>query len=149
MEIKRKFFIFLDLDGVLHPADYLNFNTINGQLILESDARFCWADYLFNLIRDFDCDLVIHSSWRNSFSLDQLREMLPSELGKRVVGVTVGNFRYESILTYVDEQKVVNYAILDDAADEFPNNCIELLLCNGNKGVSSLEVREKLMDFLK
>jgi hypothetical protein len=49
----------------------------------------------------------------------------------------------------VDEAKVKNYVILDDAADEFPSDCVELLLCKDNMGVSSPEVQEKLALFLK
>lgn len=140
--------IFLDFDGVLHPADYLNFNTINGELVLASDARFCWAEYLWELIREFDCHLVIHSSWRNSYTLDQLRQLLPTELGKRVVAVTVGINRHESILAYVEANAVKSYIILDDAADEFPNECVELLLCHDNMGVSNPEIQNKLVQFL-
>lgn len=141
--------VFFDFDGVLHPADYLNFKTINGELVLASDDRFCWAECLWTLVRDFDCQLVIHSSWRNSYTLDQLRCLLPTELGKRVVAVTAGDCRHESILAYVDEAKAKNYVILDDAADEFPSDCVELLLCKDNMGVSNPEVQEKLTQFLK
>lgn len=140
--------VFLDFDGVLHPADYLNFNTINGELVLASDARFCWADDLWNLIRKFDCHLVIHSSWRNSYTLNQLRGLLPRELGKRVVAVTVGDNRYDSILAYVEADAVKRYIILDDAADEFPSECVELLLCKDNIGISSPEIQNKLSEFL-
>ncbi len=141
-------YIFLDFDGVLHPADYLNFNTIDGELVLASDARFCWADDLWILIRKFDCHLVIHSSWRNSYTLDQLRQLLPTELGKHVVAVTVGINRHESILAYVEANAVKSYIILDDAADEFPNECVELLLCHDNMGVSNPEIQNKLVQFL-
>lgn len=141
--------VFLDFDGVLHPADYLSFNTINGELVLASDVRFCWAEDLWNLICEFDCHVVIHSSWRNSYTLDQLRNLLPTELGRRVVAATIGDSRHQSILAYVDEAKLKNYIILDDAADEFPSDCVELLLCNDNKGISSPEIKNKLAQFLK
>ncbi len=114
-----------------------------------SDARFCWADDLWNLIRKFDCHLVIHSSWRNSYTLDQLRDLLPTELGKRVVGLTVGENRHHSILAYVKKTQVKSYIILDDAADEFPRECVELLLCKNNMGISNPEIQNKLIQFLK
>jgi hypothetical protein len=149
MKNQNEVIIFLDFDGVLHPDDYLYFNIIDGELVLASDVRFCWAECLWNVIREFDCDLVIHSSWRNSYTLDQLRCLLPTELGKRVVGVTAGDCRHESILAYVDDAKVRNYIILDDAADEFPSDCVELLLCKHNMGISSPEIQEKLTQFLE
>ena len=141
--------VFLDFDGVLHPADYLNFSTINGELVLANDVRFCWAKALWNLIREFDCQLVIHSSWRNSYTLEQLRNFLPVELGMRVVAITTGNNRYQSILGYVEKSEVASYIILDDAADEFPNDCVELLLCKDDKGISSPAIQEKLTQFLE
>ena len=141
--------VFLDFDGVLHPADYLSFKTINDELVLASDARFCWVEDLWNLIHNFDCHLVIHSSWRNSYTLDQLRGLLPTELGKRVVGLTVGENRHQSILAYVQKTQVKSYIILDDAADEFPRECVELLLCENNMGISNPEIQNKLIQFLK
>jgi hypothetical protein len=141
--------VFLDFDGVLHPANYLNFNTINGELVLANDARFCWAEDLWKLIRKFNCHLVIHSSWRNSYTLDQLRDQLPTELGKRVVAVTAGDNRHQSILGYVEKSGVESYIILDDAADEFPSECLELLLCKDNMGISSPEIQNKLTQFLE
>ena len=141
--------IFLDFDGVLHPADYLIFKAVDGELVLTSDDRFCWADDLWNLIREFDCHVVIHSSWRNSYTLDQLQGLLPTELGKRVVAITTGDSRHQSILAYVEEAKVKKYIILDDAADEFPSDCVELLLCKDNMGISSPEIQKKLTQFLE
>jgi hypothetical protein len=141
--------VFFDFDGVLHPVDYLNFKTINGELVLASDARFCWAEYLWTLVRDFDCQLVIHSSWRNSYTLDQLRCLLPTELGKLVVAVTAGESRHESILDYAEKHGVKSYIILDDSSDEFPSGCAELLLCKNNMGISSPDVQNRLSEFLQ
>ena len=76
-------------------------------------------------------------------------DLLPTELGKRVVAVTAGDSRHQSILAYVDEANVKNYIILDDAADEFPSECVELLLCEDNMGISSPEILNKLAQFLK
>lgn len=141
--------VFLDFDGVLHPADYLNFNTVNGELVLANDARFCWVEDLLKLLCKFDCHLVIHSSWRNSYTLDQLRDLLPTELGKRLVALTVGENRYQSILAYVQIAQVKSYIILDDAAEEFPSECAELLLCKDNMGISSPGIQKKLTQFLE
>lgn len=140
--------IFLDFDGVLHPADYLHFKTINGELILSKDVRFCWAEVLLGLIRNFDCYLVIHSSWRMSYTLNEIRNLLPMDLGKRVIAATTGDDRYESILSIVEKYKVNNYVILDDAADEFPIDCQELILCNGETGINCPEIQSKLVTIL-
>ena len=142
-------FIFLDFDGVLHPVDYLSFKEIDGELVLTDDARCCWAAILWTLIKDCNCQLVIHSSWRESYSLQALRDMLPVELGKRVIDTTVGKGRYLSILKYVEENDVQRYIILDDAADEFPSNCDELVLCEGGTGISRQEIQIKVKTFLE
>ena len=140
--------VFLDFDGVLHPTNYLNFETINGELVLTDDIRFCWAEVLWNLIAKFDCHLVIHSSWRSSYTLQELQYLLPASLAGRVVAITAGDNRYEGILNYVEEAKVKNYIILDDAADEFPSDCSELLLCHGNRGISSQDIQNRVTSFL-
>jgi hypothetical protein len=141
--------IFLDFDGVLHPVDYLSFREVNGELILTGDSRCCWTDVLWNLIKDFDCSLVIHSSWRNSYTLDELRNLLSGNIGKRVIATTEGEGRYASILRYVEHARVNAYMILDDSADEFPSDCAELVLCDGSTGISHRHIQDKVLTFLK
>lgn len=147
--MSRQTTIFLDFDGVLHPSEYLDFKIIDGELVFGQDLRFCWAGCLWDLIRENDSQLVIHSSWRHSYSLEQLRKMLPVELGERVVAVTIGEDRYASILDYVEAESIIDYVILDDAANDFPMDCNELLLCRENAGISCLEIQMKLADFLE
>lgn len=141
--------IFLDFDGVLHPANYLRFEEIDDELVLAEDARCCWSETLWGLIGKYDCQVVVHSSWRESHTLQSLQDLLPSELAKRVVAVTIGGNRYKSILDYVEDAKVRDYIILDDSADEFPIGCGDLLLCDGNTGISSPEIQKQLKNFLK
>ncbi|QKV58676.1 MAG: hypothetical protein HT580_17040 [Dechloromonas sp.] len=119
MNLSQQTVIFLDFDGVLHPAEYLRFDEIDGELILGSDIRFCWASVLWNLIKDHDCDLVIHSSWRTSFDLKEIREMLPQDLRSRVRDVTGDGTRYASIAEYVAVHQLCKYLILDDAPRNF------------------------------
>lgn len=140
--------IFLDFDGVLHPTDYLRFESVNGELVLSGDSRFCWAEDLSNLLHGFECDLIVHSSWRNSYSVEQLREFLPLALAKRVVAVTEGESRYASILGYVSSHSIESYVILDDAADEFPSGCNQLILCTDGKGIRGQKAQRALSEFL-
>ena len=141
--------IFLDFDGVLHPTDYLRFDIVNGELVLADDTRCCWSETLWGLIEPYDCRVVIHSSWRESHTLDDLRAFLPSELAQRVVDVTIDGNRYKSILDYVEDAEVRDYIILDDSADEFPIGCNELLLCDGSTGIISPEIQDRLKSFLE
>jgi hypothetical protein len=141
--------IFLDFDGVLHPTQFLGFEEINGELVLtDEDCKFCWADYLWEILNGAICDLVVHSSWRNYYSLEEIRAMLPEELANRVIAVTHGKDRYESIMEYVQRIRPDAYLILDDSADEFPDNCSELLLCDSQQGVTDPSVRIAISNFI-
>ena len=140
--------IFLDFDGVLHPAEYLRFTEVDGELVFESDVRFCWAGLLWDLIKDHDCDLVIHSSWRASFDLSEIKEMLPPELGSRVRAATGSGARFRSIEAYVAAHQLRKYLILDDAPDEFPLDLQALVVCHPKRGIDSPEVKERVIRFL-
>lgn len=148
MDRSQQAVIFLDFDGVLHPAEYLHFKEIDGELVLGSDVRFCWAGVLWNLIKDQDCDLVIHSSWRTSFDLPEIREMLPQELRSRVREVTGYGPRYNSIMEYVEAHKLRKYLILDDSPEEFPLGLQALVVCYPERGIDSPEVKERVIRFL-
>ena len=148
MNQARSAVIFLDFDGVIHPADYLRFNEIDGELVLGSDVRFCWAGVLWDLIKDHDRDLVIHSSWRTSFDLSQIRNMLPPELRSRVRDVTGDGGRFDSIKEYVAVHQLRKYLILDDAPEEFPLGLQALVVCHPERGIDSPEVKERVIRFL-
>jgi len=137
--------VFIDFDGVLHPVDYLGFEEVEGELVFSKDSRFCWVGILWQLIKDRPCDLVVHSSWRHSNSLAEIRSMFPTELRMRIVGTTKGEDRYQSILDYLAESKPKGYVILDDTREEFPSNCPELILCDSKQGIGNSSVQDKLL----
>jgi hypothetical protein len=69
--------LFLDFDGVTHPEPSLKAD------------EFCALPLIEDVLRDFpDVEVVISSSWRTVFSLEQLRGFFSAELAQRVVGVT-------------------------------------------------------------
>jgi len=74
------FYLFLDIDGVLHPDNSPPQKTL------------CYAGNLAGVLRDVDplgrIRIVISSTWRVKFSIEQLKAMLPSEISERLVGVT-------------------------------------------------------------
>lgn len=141
--------IFLDFDGVLHPTNYLRFTETNGELVLQNDARFCWAAELWELIKDVDCDLIIHSSWRTSYSLAEIKAMLPSPLARRIRGTTGAGNRFDSIVRYAEEHRLANFLILDDAADEFPSGLDSLVVCDGKFGITGPVVKQRVREFLR
>lgn len=140
--------IFIDFDGVLHPPQFLQFQETGGELVLTGDQRFCWSDHLWTCIKESACELVVHSSWRLGQTLDDIRALLPEKLASRVSGITRGEDRYTGILDYVHEAKPSAYLIVDDAADEFPERCPHLVICDPTRGVSDPWVRDRITDFI-
>ena len=130
--------IFLDIDGVINPhrskKNYLldynlpatlakEFNhskisTLNAYLV--NLVYHCFSkesiQYIKELINKYDAQIVITSSWRLVYSLDQLQAMFDIfDLGKYVHATT--SFispRTRAIQEYIKENHVKNYIILDD-----------------------------------
>jgi hypothetical protein len=140
--------LFIDIDGVLHPgrqagslgptAEYMRVGPLG------------WLAGLAELMAPHpDVGVVVHSSWRLTYSLDELREML-GELGSRNVDVTPPGERYASILKWLRVHPGTQYLILDDDATEFPQPAPkELVVCDPGSGVSGENVRQVLLQWLR
>lgn len=88
-----------------------------------------------------DVGVVVHSSWRLTYSLDELREML-IELGERPIDVTPPGARFPSILAWLRQHPSTRYLILDDDEGEFPRPVpAQLVVCNPTSGVADPKVR--------
>lgn len=127
--------LFLDFDGVLHPTHFVM-----------QDA-FSNAGALDTMLTGHDVGIVISSSWRFTYSIEELRRKLPDGIAKRVVGVTgeavIGKHaRYQEIKTYLNAYGSINWRALDDSFWEFPSPCRELIHCNPNTGISEKQVTE-------
>ena len=125
-------FLFLDFDGVLHPA------TLNDNSELFSKNKLLEQTFL-----NLHCNIVISSSWRFHHSFDSLKNKLPAEVRRLIVGVTgdpyIGQFsRFNEIIEYLKEIKSISadWISLDDSYYEFPPNCPNLIRCNPNTGMS-------------
>ncbi len=139
--------LFLDFDGVLHP-------TTDGSSTDESLVRvahFGWLPLLASALEPHrEVQVVVHSTWRYTHDVDELRELL-GVLGNRVVGATPRGSRYESILWWLHlNPQFTAYRVLDDDASEFPApSPPELILCNPAKGVSEERVLTALKAWLQ
>jgi len=69
--------LFLDFDGVTHPEPGLKADEFCALPLIEDVLRGCPH-----------VEVVISSSWRTVFSLEQLRGFFSVDLAQRVVGVT-------------------------------------------------------------
>lgn len=141
--------IFLDFDGVLHDIE-------EGEKALFSETAreprlFIWAETLSSLLAPFPrVAVVIHSAWRNVFSLSDLTSRLPLELSKRVIGMTEpGLPRWDSIQLYLNDRDTsCACVILDDSPDEFPSNHPMLIACHPSRGLSDESTQTLLASWL-
>lgn len=123
--------LFLDFDGVLHP----NFSP--------RERLFCHVDALMGALQAArECPaVVVSSSWRFQRPVDELLGFLPEPLRDIVVGVTPevepGRLqRHREILAYLRSvQGTPDWRALDDERIGFPDDCRELILCNGKTGL--------------
>jgi hypothetical protein len=75
--IENSIVLFLDFDGVSHPEPCLK------------SQLFCFMTRIEDVLREHPMiEIVISSSWRDEFSLEQLRDFFASDMRARVVGIT-------------------------------------------------------------
>jgi hypothetical protein len=124
--------LFLDFDGVLHPTSH-------------GSVLFSQMNLLEEAVGNESCQIVISSSWRFHMDLDRLRGQFSRGLQERILGVTgepyIGSYaRFHEINAYVQDQGISDWRALDDSFWEFPKGCDQLIRCNPNTGMSSVEV---------
>jgi hypothetical protein len=120
--------IFLDFDGVLHPG-------LAGTL--------CYRDRLEAFLAQHPyVGVVLSTSWRQHYPLEQLRLMFASEARQRIVDVTpvfpegTHAQRYAEIQAWLGRHGGGRrWAALDDDASLFPPWCDELVLCDSARGL--------------
>ncbi len=125
--------LFLDFDGVLHPT------------LATPKQLFGKAPMLVEVIERWQPWVVISSSWRFHFSLEEILSRLPAAVAIQVLGKTgeahIGKHaRWNEILDYCSRHHAAEWRALDDSAFEFPADCQELIRCDGAVGLTDLEV---------
>lgn len=71
------FYVFLDFDGVVHPA------SANGRYFREENIKALEA-----ALDGYEAQIIISSTWRLDVPLPELRTLLGPKLGEMVVGIT-------------------------------------------------------------
>jgi hypothetical protein len=136
MDLQFSQVLMLDFDGVLHSAQ-------GNQM-----PEFTHAPRLSQILAESDCTVVISSTWREHYSLDELRAKLPRDLGEKVVGVLGPDqrgphVRFKNIEAWLtSESGPVNWRALDDSASDFPPGCPQLILCDGRTGLGDAQEHE-------
>ena len=141
--------LFADIDGVFHPDDAARMELNGDTWQAVGEQLFCWAPLLWQIIEPHNVHIVIHSTWRYSYALDELRDFFPIVLRHRIYAVTQHGARHESILQYVETPGVEDFIVLDDMPQEFPLAWDRLVVCDGKQGLANVEVRERIRRFLE
>lgn len=143
--------LFLDFDGVLHPAN----------VPVGADTDFCRVPLLEAWLRQHPTvNVVISSSWRELMTLDQIRQKFNEDIRPRIIDVCprlldkykVKYIRYAEIAAWIALAKYQGpWLALDDAAHLFPPNCKQLIVCQKEEGINhlTLEALNAQMEMLK
>lgn len=133
--------IFLDIDGVLHPLD-------------ESDNPAGWLRWLpvleALLVKAPDVKLVVHSTWRYSYTDGEMRELL-GPLSGRFLGSAPRMPREQAIelVLQANKETVTAHLVLDDDHREFTAGRLNVLLCDPQLGISALKTQASLSAWLR
>lgn len=134
--------LFLDFDGVLHPQ-------YEDQPV-PADVAFCYLARFEAVMRDFpQVEIVISSTWREQFSLDELRAWFSADIAARIAGTTLlperllpprmVELREWEIVTWLTAQGRQDepWIALDDAAWQFKYHRNHLVACTGYVGLDA------------
>lgn len=136
--------LFLDFDGVLHTPN------------CASTLQLVHLPHLLRLLREYpDVQVVVASSWRETRSLDQLRQLFPEDLRLRVVGATPfltyeggsGHRQRECVAWLEQHAPGSSWLALDDEAALYEPD--KVLVCDPGAGLSANDVRDRLEDWLR
>jgi hypothetical protein len=132
--------LFLDFDGVLHPA--VNY---------DASRLLCNLPMLEDVLRQFlDVEVVVSSTWREDRTLAQLQAFFSPDIAPRIIGVTP-RWRAiqddESFGTYVRQAEVEawlreagipwqQWVALDDQRHLFRPFCKSLVVTNPTTGLT-------------
>ena len=142
--MKPRKILSLDFDGVLHP-------TAEGTQRV-AVPHFGWLPQLERMLGPYqDVMLLVHSTWRHMYDLEELRLLLGDTLGPRVVAAaSAGDSRWLAIQEWVGKQTdELNLLIVDDEPDEFPAAVPFLLIvCDPARGLSDPMVQQSIKQWL-
>lgn len=115
--------LFLDFDGVLHPASVYR---IGDEIFLarREVSLFEWAPLLVYALAPYpSVQLVLSTSWVRVVGFDKAKDWLPDELQSRTLDATwhsrLGHrweslSRYEQVCQYVQQHSCDRWVALDD-----------------------------------
>jgi hypothetical protein len=144
--------LFLDFDGVTHPEPY------------DQEAAFQQLPLIEAVVRDVvGVEIVVSSSWRESHSLEALREFFAPDIRPLVVDVTPDIWNPEQPQPFLRESECMawlatnrpagtRWLAIDDRPSWFQPNCPNLLVTDTTQGFLSSQMemlRGMLMTLLR
>ena len=143
--------LFLDFDGVLHPASAAMRFTLAKPLqrSVQQAWLFRWAWILDELLAAHaEVGLVVHSNWRYLAADEDLRGFL-GPLSRRFIGSTPLGPRWEGIAQVVQDNHLRDYRILDPVPAAFPPGTVELIACDPEVGLKDHKVQAQVDAWLR
>lgn len=136
------FVLFLDFDGVLHPEH------------CHESKHFCCLPWLEGAVRRFpECKLVVTSTWRLQYPLEQLRQRFSPDVAARIDGATprfceltdvpdtlVGYEREAECRAWLWAHQATHlpWLAVDDRSWLYRPFCRSLFLVDGKKGLTAV-----------
>jgi hypothetical protein len=126
-------FLYVDFDGVLHPNSF------------EKGKAFCLMPLLEQALHGSDVRVVISSSWRHHETEVYIQSLFPASIRSLLFGFTgepLGGrwARWQEIFNHAAVHDVTEWRALDDAANQFPPDCSNLIYCEGHIGLQETQV---------
>jgi hypothetical protein len=143
--------IFLEFDGVLHPASAVSrFAPIPPlQRTAQRAWLFRWAWILDELLEsDSDVRIIVHSNWRLLAADDELQSLL-GPLARRFIGSTPRAPRWDSISQVVEQNRLRDFRILDALPAAFPPGLAQLIACDPEAGLKDYRVHGQIDAWLR
>lgn len=146
--------LFLDYDGVLHPADVELVRHESHEPYVEMMKRgytlFCWVGELERILDDEDphgrIKIILSTSWGYHFGLEA-RRYLPESLKSRVIGKMDHSLlpRGELIVKHARKNGIEHWIALDDDRYRWPYDYQDqLVYCDSDTGISEQKVQNEL-----
>jgi hypothetical protein len=157
--------IYLDFDGVLHPAG-IRRHYETGELSCDDGLPlFRWLPILGNLIGAHNVSIVLSTSWVFTFGFEQTMRYLPPSIANRVVGATwvetedsalkyqyLRQFRCDQILEDVTRRRLLKseWLAIDDDLDAVTQSLKpQFAACLPTKGLSDPGVQACITAWLR
>ena len=159
--------LFLDFDGVLHPARaYMG---RDGPALRGDGSLFMWADGLIELLAEHrHVQIVLSTSWARHLPFELVRDFLPVSLRRRVVGSTWHRIqtdpdfsrglqlsywrdasRYQQVKRWVNIHRLRCWVAIDDNAEGWDlSDRARLVQTDAETGLSDPAVVARLSDLL-